>query len=136
MSRPSVLATDTVHRRLCHALFDAIEAGDLDAVAACFAPDFRMWFNVTGQTSDRDGTLAALRGGYDIQRRRTYNDRQINTFDDGFLARYTLNVVLHDGSAATLWACLVATVHDGLIVRMDEYLDSSKFVPRGGRSGR
>lgn len=128
-----MLSSDTEHRRLCHALFDGIEAGDLDAVERCFADELVMWFNVTGQTSSKAQAIEALRGGYEIQRRRTYNDRQIHTFDDGFMAQYTLNVVLHDGSTATLWACVVATVHDGRIVRLDEYLDSSKFVPRGGR---
>lgn len=136
MSRPSVLSTDSAHRRLCHDLFDAIEAGDIDAVSATFAPDMTMWFNVTGAETSRADTLDGLVHGATIQRRRTYNDRQIHTFDDGFVAQYVLNVVLHDGSAATLWACLVATVHDGLIVRLDEYLDSTKFVPRGGRIGR
>jgi len=72
----------------------------------------------------------ALAKGRDIQRRRLYNDRHIDTFADGFLARYTCHVVLHDGSTAALWACLVAEVRDGKIVKLSEYLDSSKFKPR------
>ena len=67
-----------------------------------------MWFNVTGETTSREQNLDALTKGRDSQRRRLYNDRQIDTFDDGFLARYTCNVVLHDGSTVALWACLVA----------------------------
>lgn len=136
MSAPTQLPTDTVHRRLVHRLFDAIEAGDLAAVADCYAPDMTMWFNVTGQTSTGAESLQALANGYEIQRRRTYNDRLIDTWDDGFLARYTLNVVLLDGSTATLWACLVGEVHDGRIVHLAEYLDSSKFVPRNRRPRR
>jgi len=121
---------DTVHRRLCHTLFDAIEQGDLPAVEACYSPDMVIWFNVTGQESNRDDNLAALLKGGEVHRRRTYNDRIISTFDDGFVAQYTLNVVGLNGAKVALNACLVGRVRDGLIVRLDEYLDSSKFGAR------
>ena len=118
---------DTEHRALCHALFDAIEREDLDGMLACYAPDMVLWFNVTGQEVSGEDTVAAQIEGKKIQRRRTYDDRIINTFDDGFVVQYTCNVVLHDGRHRALSACSVAEVHDGKIVRLSEYLDSSKF---------
>ena len=54
---------DTEHRRLCHALFDAIETGDIDAVDACYAPDMTLWFNVTGQEIGRRGEPRGARQG-------------------------------------------------------------------------
>lgn len=127
-------STDGLHRELCHRLFDAIETGDLATVEECFAPDMAMWFNVTNGTSTLEETLAALANGYEIQRRRTYNDRKISTFGDGFVAQYTLNVVLNDGARATLSACVVGQVQGGRIARLDEYLDSSHFRTTGGRA--
>ena len=121
---------DTEHRRLCHALLDAIERSDIAAVDACYAPDMTMWFNVTGQESSREENLNALTAGKGLHRRRTYNDRQINTFDDGFVAQYTCHVVAHNGARVALSACLVAEVHDGKIVKLFEYLDSGKFGAR------
>ena len=118
---------DTEHRALCHALFDAIEAEDLDAVRACYAPDMTLWFNVTGQEVSGEDTVAAQVEGRKIQRRRTYDDRIINTFDDGYVVQYTCNIVLHDGERRSLSACAIATVHDGRIVHLAEYMDSSKF---------
>jgi ketosteroid isomerase-like protein len=122
-----VTAADTEHRRLCHTLFDAIEHGDFGTVEACYAPELTMWFNVTGQESRREDNLAALVKGQGLHRRRLYNDRIVNTFDDGFVVQYTCNVVGHDGTNVALAACLVAEVHDGKIVKMFEYLDSGKF---------
>lgn len=122
-------AIDTRHRRLCHTLFDAIEQGDLATVAACYAPDMTLWFNVTGQEIGREENLAALARGYALHRRRTYDDRFIHTFDDGFMVQYTLTVVTHDGTKRALWACLVAEVRDGLITKLFEYLDSGRFAP-------
>lgn len=122
---------DTEHRALCHALFDAIEREDLDAMRRCYAPDMVLWFNVTGQEVSGEDTISAQVTGKQMQRRRTYDDRIINTFDQGFMVQYTLNVVLHDGKRRSLSACTVAEVHDGLIVKLSEYLDSSKFgVPK------
>ena len=120
-------ATDTLHRRLCHALFDALEAGDIGAVDACYAPEMTMWFNVTGDESGRADNLAAIEKGKALHRRRTYDDRTIHTFDDGFVAQYTCNVVAHNGAHVALSACLVAEVHDGKIVKLFEYLDSGRF---------
>jgi len=121
------MTIDTVNRRLCHALLDALERGDVDAVAGCYAPGMTMWANFTLNESTREENLAAIAAGEDMLRRRTYNDRQIHTFHDGFVAQYTCNVVAHDGTKVPLSACLVAEVHDGKIVKLFEYLDSAKF---------
>jgi len=120
-------STDTVHRELCHALFDALERGDVDAVARCYAPEMTLWANITGHEQTRDENLASIEKGKELLRRRTYDDRQIHTFDDGFVAQYTVTAVTHDGTRRALWACLVAEVHDGLITKLFDYLDSSKF---------
>jgi ketosteroid isomerase-like protein len=122
-----VSTVDTEHRRLCHRLFDAIERNDLAEVDACYAPDMTMWFNVTGTTSTREENLAALRDGAGLHRRRTYDDRQIHTFHDGFVVQYATTVVTHSGAKRALSACLVAEVHDGRITKLMEYLDSGKF---------
>jgi uncharacterized protein len=121
-------AVDVAHRRLCHTLFDAIERGDLAAVSACYAPDMTLWFNVSGQEISREENLEALERGYGLHRRRTYDDRFVHTFDDGFMVQYTLTVVTHDGTKRSLWACLVAEVRDGLITKLFEYLDSGRFT--------
>ena len=81
---------DNAHRRLCHALFDALEQGDVAAVDACYAPDMTMWINVSGETISREANLEAVDKGRGLHRRRLYNDRNINTFDDGFV------VAVHD----------------------------------------
>ena len=123
-------AIDTQHRKLCHALFDALEAGAVDGVAACYAPDMTMWINISGETITRQANLEAVDQGRGMHRRRLYNDRNINTFDDGFVVQYSCNVVAHNGRRVTLSSCLVGQVWDGRIVKLYEYMDSSKF---GGR---
>lgn len=118
-------------RELCHDFLDAVERHDLDRVAELYAPGFTFWVNLTGSESSREQSLETLRAGHALHRRRTYDDRAIDTFDGGFLARYSVNVVTHGGKRASLWACIVAQCKDGKITHIDEYLDSSKFrAPR------
>ena len=119
--------TDTELRELCNRFLDAVETHDLDAVRAAYHPDLRFWFNVTGSESTVEDNLTALAEGVHRNRRRTYDDRTINTFETGFFVQYSVNVVTHSGHRTSLWACLVAQCRDGRIWRMDEYLDSGKF---------
>jgi ketosteroid isomerase-like protein len=119
--------TDRELRELCTQYFDAIERRDVDAVAELYAPDFTFWVNLTGVESSREQNLATLRDGYALLRRRSYDDRRIDTFATGFLARYSVNVVQHDGRRSSFWACIVARCKDGQITHIDEYLDSGKF---------
>jgi ketosteroid isomerase-like protein len=120
--------TDTELRELCTRYFDAVERRDLEAVAALYAPEFVFWVNLSGTASSREQNLASLRDGYTLLRRRTYDDRRVDSFETGFVARYSVNGVQHDGRRFSLWACVVAQCRSGLITRIDEYLDSSKFL--------
>jgi hypothetical protein len=129
--RSPTVGRDTEHRRLGHALFDAIEQGDSAAVDACYTPGMTIWSNVTGQVSSREENLEGLVKGRSLHRRRTYNDRIINTFDDGFIARYTVDCGHPRRHPGITRACLVAEVRDGRIAKLFEYLDSGNSLPEG-----
>jgi ketosteroid isomerase-like protein len=127
--------TDRELRELCTRYFDAIERHDLETVADCCAPDFAFWVNLTGAESSLEQSVETLHGGHSLLRRRTYDDRIVDTFETGFVARYSVNVVQHNGRRASFWACVVAQCRGGRIARIDEYLDSSKFpAPAGAPS--
>lgn len=115
-------------RELCHRFFDALERRDIGEIDSIFSPDLTFWVNVTGNEAPKDHMMKAITEGYARHRRRTYNDRMIDTFDGGFVVQYTLNIVQHDGRKSAFWACLVARCKDNMIVRVDEYLDSGKFT--------
>ena len=96
-------------------------------MAEIYAPDCIVWHNVFGRETTGQENLAAMPAGYEMQRRRTYNDRIINTFDGGFVIQYTLHGVQHSGHRGALWICIVALCRDCKITRIDEYLYSGKF---------
>ena len=120
--------TDGELRELCHRFLDAIERHDLDEVASIYAPGFSIWANVTGAEKTREESIQTIAEGKARHRRRTYDDRTINTFATGFVVQYSVNVVQHDGERRSLWACLVAQCKNAQITHIDEYLDSSRFT--------
>ena len=121
-------------RELCETFFDAYENRRVDVIEKLYANDCIVWHNVFGRETAGAENIAALPDGYKGQRRRTYNDRIVNTFHDGFVIQYTLNGVQHNGHPGALWICIVGRCRDGKITRIDEYLDSGKFAAWAGRS--
>ena len=125
-------------RELCESFFDAYESKRVDVLDRLYADNCIIWHNVFGRETTRDENLDGMRADRG-QRRRTYNDRIVNTFHDGFVIQYSLNGVQHTGHRGTLWICIVGKVRDGKITRIDEYMDSGKFAawarsPAGGAS--
>ena len=120
-------------RELCERFFDAYENKRADILDELYSDDCIIWHNVFGKDTTREDNIAGMRVDKG-QRRRTYNDRVINVFHDGFVIQYSLNGVMHNGHVGpALWICIVGKVRDGKITRIDEYMDSSKFGAWAGR---
>ena len=107
------------------ALFAAIEAGDIDAVADLYDPAVEVWHNTDGVTQDRAANLRTLRWVIDNLTDRSYDDVRRRVTPEGFVQQHVLRVATASGRRAEVPACLVATVADGRITRIDEYLDSA-----------
>jgi ketosteroid isomerase-like protein len=119
-------------RDLCNQFFDAYQDGRLDVLEEILSDDCIIWHNVFGKETTKRDNLTAYPDSYNGQRRRTYNDRQINAFEDGFVIQYSLNGVMTNGHKGSMWLCIVGQVRDGKITRIDEYMDTTKFPAWGG----
>ncbi len=119
-------------RELCEAFFDAYQDRRVDILEKVLADDCIIWHNVFGRETTKRDNLDKYHDSYRGQRRRTYDDRIIDAFHDGFVIRYQLRGVMANGHAGSLWICIVGKVRDGQITRIDEYMDSSKFAEWAG----
>jgi ketosteroid isomerase-like protein len=108
------------------AFFDAIEAGDIEAVRASYASGVAIWHNTDELENTRDENLVVLSGLIKRTRSRHYEKRRLNVFPGGFVHQHELRIVRPDGVELTLPACLVCKVENGVIVRLDEYFDSAR----------
>ena len=124
--------TECEVRELANAFFDAYEAKRVDLLDKIYSDDCIIWHNVFGKDTTREDNLEAMRHDKG-QRRRTYDERTINAFPDGFVIQYTLGGVMHDGHRGAMPICIVGRVSGGKITRIDEYMDSSKFEAWSGR---
>jgi len=125
--------TEIEVRELAAAFFDAYEHKRADLLDRIYSDDCIIWHNVFGRDTTREDNLAAMRNDTG-QRRRTYDERTINAFADGFVIQYTLGGVMHSGHRGSMPICIVGRVRDGKITRIDEYMDSSKFAAWAGRA--
>ena len=119
-------------RELCETFFDAYQDKRVDILERVLADDCVIWHNVFGRETTKQDNLSRYHDSYRGQRRRTYDDRIVNTFHDGFVIQYQLHGVMTNGHTGSLWICIVARVRDGQITRIDEYMDSSKFAAWAG----
>jgi ketosteroid isomerase-like protein len=120
--------------RLAHDFITATGDGDLETVAAMYAPGAVIWINATGTempAADGIGVLAALHRRAAAVR---YEVLEVIPTAQGYVQRHILHVTVparEDRPAQDLAvpACLVVRVRDGLITRLDEYLDSGQIAP-------
>lgn len=115
---------------VANALFATIERGDGDALAAMWSDDIVVWRQGGGRERDKARALKVIEWFVAATTDRRYEvlDRQI--FDGGFVQQHAVDATVKDGSALTFRACLVVKVGaDGLITRIDEYLDPSDLAP-------
>ena len=127
--------TEGAIRELCETFFDAYQDKRVDILERVLADDCIIWHNVFGRETTKADNLAAYPDSYRGQRRRTYDDRIVDVFDDGFVIRYQLRGVQNSRHTGSLWICIVGRVRDGQITRIDEYMDSSKFAAWAGVEG-
>jgi uncharacterized protein len=106
-------------------LFTAIEAGDIDAVRRLYHPDVEVWHNTDRVVQPRDANLATLAWVMRTLPGLRYAEVRRAATDDGFVQRHVLVATNRAGRRVEVPACVVATVEDGLITRLDEYLDSA-----------
>lgn len=104
----------------------AIQSGDTTTVRACYHPDAKIWHNTDGVEQTVDQNMKVLDWFIRKLPDRRYRVTRLEALSDGFLQQHVLEATLPDGSRWAMDACVVVRIADGLIVRLDEYLDSAQ----------
>ena len=105
---------------------DAIQAGDVATVRACYAPDAKLWHNTDGIEQTVDQNMKVLDWFIRTLPDRNYRVTRREALSDGFLQQHVLEATLPDGTRWAMDACVVIKIENGLITRLDEYLDSAQ----------
>lgn len=116
--------------RVADDMFAAVERGDIPALNAMWSDDVTVWRLGGGGTRDKGRALKVLdwfvRATHD--RRYELLDREV--FDGGFVQQHLLHATTRAGGELSLRVCMVVKVAaNGLITRIDEYLDPAELAP-------
>ncbi|MFN9928068.1 MAG: nuclear transport factor 2 family protein [Phenylobacterium sp.] len=121
--------SDDAMRALAKRFFDFVEAGDVDGLVSCYAPDARIWHNTDGLEQSPEDHRKTLQGMTQRIIDRVYDNRRLQVFPTGFVHQHVLRGTRkHDGVRLALDACIVCQVVDGKITRLDEYFDSAQVA--------
>jgi len=121
--------SDDAMRALAKRFFDCVEAGDIDGLVACYAPDVEIWHNTDEQIQGPEDNRKTLAGMVTRILDRVYDNRRVEVFPGGFLQQHVLRGTRkHDGVRLALPACIICQVKDGKITRLDEYFDSARVA--------
>jgi ketosteroid isomerase-like protein len=105
---------------------NAIQTGDVKAVRACYAPDAKLWHNTDDIEQTVDQNMAVLDWFIKTLPDRYYRVLYRAALKDGFVQQHILEATLPDGTKWKMFACVVVRIENGVIVRLDEYLDSAQ----------
>ena len=110
---------------LAERFFAAIEAGDAETLREMYDPDVEIRHNTDGAVQGRDDNLATLAWmGRNLPDLR-YTEIRRSATAGGFVQQHVLVATNRAGRRVEVPACIVTTVRDGRITRLDEYLDSA-----------
>ena len=110
---------------IAETFFRAIEAGDVAAIRAIYAPDAVIWHNNDQLEQTVEGNLRVLEWVARNLKNRHYRVKRRVAIPGGFLQQHVLEAETANGPFA-MPACIVVEIKDGRISRLDEYLDSGQ----------
>lgn len=118
------------HVQLLDRIVAAAESGDPTDLANVYAPDGIIWHNHDGVEQTVEENARMLKGIAKRVSDRRYTDRRIRVFEGGVVQQHVLRGTnVRSGESVQLHACVVVTVNeDGLIERLDEYIDSAEAI--------
>ena len=107
----------------------ALERGDPAEVRSFYAPDALIWHNFDNVAQTIDENLKLLGWMSRKLPQRHYRVVRREILSDGWVQQHVLEATLPDGKPFEMHACCVITMKDGVITRLDEYLDPAQAAP-------
>lgn len=109
-------------------LFDALGRGDLETYRRLMDPTAVVWTNFDDRRHDAAGAERLVAFLVDTVEGLHYEIVRREPIPDGFVQQHVLRGRAPDGTELAMPACLWATVRDGRVVAMEEYLDPAALA--------
>lgn len=111
--------------RFAEHFVDTVQRGDAEAMRACYAPDGVIWHNTDGKEQSLDENVKVLKWFVETLPDRKYTVQRREVIPNGFVQQHVLSATLPNGARWKMDACVVVSMENGKIKRLDEYIDSA-----------
>jgi ketosteroid isomerase-like protein len=111
-------------KEIAVALHVALETGHVESLAPLVADDAVVWHNSDRLTLTKDQALPRIGGAARLAEALHVEVVNMQETPDAFVEQIVLRgTVRANGSPLELHNCLVVSLRDGLVTRIDEYVD-------------
>lgn len=117
------------HVEVARALTQRLLAGDVAGVADLYHDDALVWRNLDDRALVKKQMIKVVTFLSTSVKDTRYSDIRVQATETGFVQQHVLEGIAPSGEPVRAFACLVATIRDGKIARLDEYLDSAQLAP-------
>lgn len=109
---------------LAHAMFDAVEAGDIEKFKSFYASDAVVWHNFDPVDHPAEQVVAQLESVMKMVKNLRYGDRRYLALPDGALLQHTSQAELPNGHTMKVHHILRLYIEGNKVRRVEEYFDS------------
>jgi ketosteroid isomerase-like protein len=122
MSPPSILD-------IAEAIGRSVATRDLGIARSLFAPGATVWNAMGDATMTVQDGLRLLQAVLDVTSELSYTDVRVTPTAQGYLDQHYVHVVMKSGQHIRFPAIMVVTINDGLITRLEEYIEANSAAP-------
>jgi ketosteroid isomerase-like protein len=109
---------------IVQSLADSLRTGSADAFLAHLAPGAILWHNDDRREVDAETTLRGIGARLRLVRDREPEVLRVSPTLDGFVMQFALRgTVVANGSPFDMQNCIVVSIVDDQVTRIDEYVD-------------
>jgi ketosteroid isomerase-like protein len=114
---------------LAKSLLDSVERGDVETMVTFFAPGATIWHNFDELDVTVEQTAGFMQAILTKVTGVRYEERRCSVTQTGFVHQHLFTAQRNDdGFRVRIPACMLASIEDGRITRIEEYMDSAHLA--------
>jgi len=121
-----LVSTDQEIHAFAERFIQALNEGNADTVRTFYAPDAAIWHNYDNAVQNLDDNMKVLEWMVRKAPQRSYHVVRREIIPGGWFQHHVVEAKLASGREMKMFACCVITLKDGLIHRIEEWLDPAQ----------
>lgn len=125
MSNATVMTNEQIARQIER----SVVAADVEIFRAVYAEDAVVYNALADAEMSVDASLQFLQAVLGVTAKLWYEDVRITGTEKGYVDQHYACLKLRNGTDVRIPAVMVVTVENGLVTRLDEYLEGAAAAP-------